>query len=117
MTDAFFELSWRVWPAMTISAAGALLFFRGVTHQVEARRAGRTVMAKPIGLAAGLRLLLLGGSLVALGLAWIFQIVWLFWIAAIIGAEETLETSIVVSALREGERVKAERARRAGKTP
>lgn len=117
MMDAFFELSWRVWPAMVISAAGALLFARGFAHQAEAHRAGPADMAKSIGLAAGLRLLLLGGSLVGLGLAWILQIVWLFWIAAIIGAEETLETSIVVSALREGERVKAARARRAGKTP
>lgn len=73
-------------------------------------------MAKPIGLASGLRLILLGGALVALGLAWILQIVWLFWIAAIIGTEETRETSLVVSALRDGERLKAAPARRATRT-
>jgi hypothetical protein len=64
-------------------------------------------MAKPLEIAASLRMVLLGVSLVGLALAWNFQVVWLFWLAVIFGAEETWETSMVVSGLRFGERLKA----------
>jgi hypothetical protein len=117
--DAFFHLSWRVWPAGAISAAGALLLVRGVARERRAFRTPGTQMAKPLGIASALRMLLLGSSLLALGLAWIFQIVWLFWLALIFGAEETRETSMVVSGLRQDARFKAAYARarnRAGST-
>lgn len=70
-------------------------------------------IAKPLGIATALRLLLLGGSLIALGLAWIFQVVWLFWFALIFAGEETWETSMVVSGLRQDAKFKSAHARRA----
>ena len=110
--DAFFELSWRIWPAAAISAAGAYLFARGVARQAAVFRTPATEMAKPLGIALALRLLLLGSCLVALGLAWIFQIVWLFWFALVFAGEETWETSMVVSGLRQDARFKSAYARR-----
>jgi hypothetical protein len=110
--DAFFELSWRVWPASVISAAGALIFARGILRQAAAFRTPATEMAKPLGIALALRMLLLGSCLIALGLAWIFQIVWLFWFALIFAGEETWETSMIVSGLGQDARFKSAYVRR-----
>jgi hypothetical protein len=110
--DALFDLSWRIWPASAISAAGALIFVRGAFRGQAALHTPATEMAKPLGIALALRMLLLGFSLVALGLAWSFQIVWLFWFALIFAGEETWETSMVVSGLRQDSRFKSAYARR-----
>jgi hypothetical protein len=110
--DGFFELSWRIWPASAISTSGAFIFLRGITRERVAFRTPATDMAKPLGIALALRLLLLGSSLIALGLAWIFQVVWLFWFALIFAGEETWETSMVVSGLRHDAKFKAAHARR-----
>jgi hypothetical protein len=53
---------------------------------------------------------LLGSSLVAFGLARIFQVVWLWWLALIFGAEETWETSMVVSGLKRARRFSLKRS-------
>jgi hypothetical protein len=115
--DAFFELSWRHWPAGLTSLIGVLLFVRGVARERIAFRTPSTDMAKPLGIAAALRMLLLGGSLVALGLAWSFQVVWLFWFALIFAGEETWETSLVVSGLRQDAKFKSAHARRTAPRP
>jgi hypothetical protein len=58
--------------------------------------------------------MLLGVSLVTFGFAWIFQIVWLWWLALIFGAEETWETSMIVSGLKQSDRFQREYARSRG---
>jgi hypothetical protein len=95
-----------------------MIFVRGLARERLAFRAPSSEMVKPLGIALALRLLLLGGSLFALGLAWIFQVVWLFWFALIFAGEETWETSIVVSGLRQDAKFKSAYARRvaAGRT-
>lgn len=50
----------------------------------------------------GLRLSIIGLAIVGLGAAWMWQILWIAVLAAIIGAEETLETSIVTFGLTRG---------------
>ena len=112
--DAIFEPAWRIWPALAISAAGVWVLARSIAHELRFRRAGTMDMAKPLALASALRTMLLGVSLVTFGLAWIFQIVWLWWLALIFGAEETWETSMIVSGLKQSERFKTEYARSRG---
>jgi hypothetical protein len=115
--DAFFELTWRFYPAGLISLLGALIFTRGILRERVAFRTPSTDMAKPLGIAVALRLLLLGGSLITLGLAWIFEVVWLFWFALIFAGEETWETSIVVSGLRQDAKFKSAHRRRTARAP
>lgn len=48
-------------------------------------------------------------SLAALGLSVgiIFDLEWLFWLSVAIGFEETLETTVIIAALRDGKRLQA----------
>jgi hypothetical protein len=69
-------------------------------------------MSKPIYMMSGFRMLLLGAPLILAALGWAFQQEWLFWIGVIVAGEETLETSMLLAALHEGERAQALAARR-----
>jgi hypothetical protein len=110
--DAFFEWPWRFYPATAIAFSGMWLAVRGIRRQLMARRLARVTMAKPIGLVSGFRLFLLGAPLVVAAAGWAFQQPWLFWLGVIIAGEETLETTMLLAALREGERAQALLARR-----
>jgi hypothetical protein len=112
--DAIFEPSWRIWPSLVSIALGVWALARSAAHEARFWRVDAMDMAKPRALASALRAMLLGVALVTLGLAWIFQIAWVWWLALVFGAEETWETSMVVFGLRQDERFKAERARSRG---
>lgn len=113
--DTIIDLSWRAYPACIIALAGAWLALAGVQREFESRRRAWRDPQKPIALVAGFRLLLIGVPLIAIAAAWMWQITWLFWLAAIIAGEETLETSLVLHGLREGERLKAQQQARAAR--
>ena len=109
--EQFFEWPWRYYPATAIGAAGLALAVKGIRRQLESRRLRATTMSKPIHLVAGFRLFLLGAPLALAALGWALQQEWLFWIGVIIAGEETLETTLLLSALHEGERAQALAAR------
>ena len=106
--DAIFEPAWRISPSMLCIVLGGWVLTRSIVHERVFLRAAAMDMTKPLALESGLRLMLLGVSLVAFGFAWIFQIVWLWWLALIFGAEETWETSMIVSGLRQSGRFRSE---------
>jgi hypothetical protein len=110
--DAFFEWPWRFYPATAIAVVGLWLTVRGLRRQALARRYSETTMTKPIGLMSGFRLILLGVPLVLVSAGWVLQQEWLFWIGVVVAGEETLETSMLLAALREGERAQVLAARR-----
>jgi hypothetical protein len=110
--DAFFEWPWRFYPAVAIAVFGALLAVRGLRRHAIARRFAESTMAKPIGHVSGFRLILLGVPLMMASAGWALQQEWLFWIGVIVAGEETLETSMLLAALREGEKAQALAARR-----
>lgn len=110
--DEFFAWPWRFYPATAIALAGLVLAVRGIRRQAASRRLDPHTMTKPIHLVSGFRLFLLGAPLVLAAAGWAFQQPWLFWIGVIIAGEETLETTLLLSALREGERAQAVAARR-----
>ena len=91
-------------------ALGALLLAGGVKREIESHRRAVTDMQKPILMVAGFRIAIIGLCLIGLGAGVLLGLTWLWVLALIIAGEETLETSIVVSALRDGERRKARRA-------
>ena len=110
--DAFFEWPWRFYPAMAIALAGLLLVVRGARRQALARGYSAATMSKPIQMMSGFRMLLLGTPLILAAAGWAFQQEWLLWIGVIVAGEETLETSMLLAALHEGERAQALAARR-----
>ena len=110
--DAFFEWPWRFYPAAALALAGLLLAVRGARRQAVARRYSESTMSKPIYMMSGFRMLLLGIPLIIASAGWTFQQQWLFWIGVIVAGEETLETSMLLAALHEGERAQALAARR-----
>ncbi len=100
--DALVDLTWRLYPAALIMAAGAAMLMWGAltllrTDQIDARE-----RRKPIMLVSGIRLALMGGAITALGASWYWQQLWLFILALAIGGEELLETSFVLFVLRRG---------------
>ena len=57
----------------------------------------------------GFRLSIIGLSLAGLGAAWAWQLTWLLVLTLAIGGEETLESSIVIFALRRGKRLEMQK--------
>ena len=109
--EQFFDWPWRFYPAAAIGVAGVLLAANGTRRQLQSRRLRATTMAKPIHLVSGFRMFLLGAPTAAAALGWTLQQEWLFWLGVIIAGEETLETTLLLSALHEGERAQAQAAR------
>ena len=100
------DLSWRIYPAACLMAAGAWLVAAGIRRDWTAHRLRATDRAKPLTMVRGFRLMLLGVSVLALGAAWAWHLGWLAILALIFGGEEMLETSLVIFGLTRGATVR-----------
>ncbi len=105
MMETLVDLSWRAYPASLIIALGGTVLARGLVTVFATARIAASDRGKPISLVTGIRLALVGGAIVALGAAWLWQQLWLFILALAIGGEELLETSVVLYTLRRGRRL------------
>ena len=95
MNDLF-ELSWRAYPASVLLAVGGVLLVLGLRRMWQPFRGPIDAMAWM----TGFRLGVVGLALVGIGLAWLWQQVWLLAIALGVGGEELLESSAYVAALK-----------------
>lgn len=100
--DAVVDLSWRLYPASLMMLLGALLAVRGTRVEIRAHRLSARDAHKALTFVRGMRLWIQGCAIVALAAAWAWHIGWLGILALVIGAEETLETGIVVFGLTKG---------------
>ena len=99
--NGVFELSWRAYPAGVLLVLGGVLVVLGLRRMWQPFRGPIDAMAWM----TGFRLGVVGLALVGVGLAWLWQQVWLLAIALGVGGEELLESSAYVAALkRRGER-------------
>ena len=95
------DLSWRAYPAgllIAIGLGGAVWSaYRGVVR-------ARALLDPPRALAImqAFRIGIVGLAVAAIGAAWWWQIGWLFVLALVIGGEELLESTIVITALKHG---------------
>jgi hypothetical protein len=99
--DAAWDLSWRAYPAIALMGAGVVLALRGDYLFVSGMRRPLGAPRRTWTWVRGMRLFLFGTSLAVAAAGWMWHIPALVAAGLVIGFEETLETSIVVSALRQ----------------
>ena len=92
--EALINLSWRVYPAALLMAAGFILSIRGA---LRFRR--------------GFRRAIVGLAIAGIAAAWLWQIDWILVLSLVIGGEELLESTLHIQALGMAERT----ARRSGR--
>jgi hypothetical protein len=102
--DAIWLLSWRAWPATALVLGGIALALRAVWAERRGMALPSTDPHKGVAFVRALRGVLVGLAAAVMGVAWIWQLDTVFLVAAVIGGEELLETSVVVAALDDAER-------------
>jgi hypothetical protein len=101
--ETLVNLSWRLYlalPLMAVGAAGAVWGAkRGLAGLL---RSWRGDSAQLIPLMVGFRAFMIGLALIGIGIAWVWHLPWLLVLSLASGAGETLETSLILFALRHG---------------
>ena len=111
--ETLIELPWRVYPISALIALGIGLALWGLLMALNGLRGtlhGDPGMLLPW--IQGFRLSIIGLALTGLGVAWGWHLTWLLVLTLAIGGEETLESSIVIFALRRGRRLDMQRVSR-----
>jgi len=100
------ELTWRVYPISSLIALGIGVELWGLIMELNGLRGAlRGDSGKLLPWIQGFRLTIIGLALAGLGVAWAWHLTWLLVLTLAIGGEETLESSIVIFALRRGRRL------------
>ncbi len=104
--ETLIELSWRVYPISALIALGIGLALWGLLMVINGLRGAlRGDSGNLLPWIQGFRLSIIGLALAGLGVAWAWHVTWLLVLTLAIGGEETLESSIVIFALRRGRRL------------
>jgi hypothetical protein len=103
--DAIVDLSWRAYPSAALMAAGLALFLYGAEMLMTSIRISIWNLDRPVVWVRGFRAAIVGLAIVALGASWMWQQLWVLLLALAIGGEELLETSVILFALRRGQRL------------
>ena len=98
--DFIADLSWKSYPASALMVVGAGIFFGGIRLEVAGIRLPSGDATKMITVIRGFRYAVLGVALAGLGIAWNWNIMWLFVLSLIFGGEEILESSVHLFILR-----------------
>ena len=108
--DSLTDLAWRVYPISALMALGIGLAMWGLLMLLNGLRSAlRGDSAKILLWIEGFRLLIIGLAFTGVGVAWAWHLTWLLVLTLAIGGEETLESSIVIFALRRGKRLEMNR--------
>jgi len=108
--ETLVELTWRVYPISALIALGIGLALWGLLMVLNGLRGAlRGDSGKLLPWIQGFRLSIIGLALVGLGAAWAWHLTWLLVLTLAIGGEETLESSIVIFALRRGRRLEMQK--------
>ena len=96
------ELSWKMYPSFAMMAIGLAVLLRGAS---VARRGLSSLMSDPTRMhrfVIGFRVAVIGITIAGLGAAWNWDILWLFVLSLIFGAEELVESTVHLYILRRG---------------
>jgi hypothetical protein len=101
--ETLVTLSWRWYLAVPLMVLGATCAAWGAKRGLTGLRcAMRGDSAQLVAFMVGFRATIWGLALVGLGAAWIWQLTWLFVVSLAIGGGETVETCLILFALRHG---------------
>ena len=115
--EAIVDLSWRIYPASLMLAAGSLLALYGCAVQFRGIKMPISEPSKNITWMRGFRLTIIGLAIAGIAAAWAWHLLWILVLALLIGGGETFESSLDIFALRNEKRlreqVEARKARQA----
>lgn len=97
--ELLWDSPWRLLPALELMAVGAVMAAFGMRRGWQFLHLPFGTTGRNLTLMRGMRFFLAGGALVAIGAGWLWQLPVLIAAGAIIGFEETIETSIAAHAL------------------
>jgi hypothetical protein len=100
--DTLIDLSWRLYPAAVIIAAGIAVMAIGLRREIDGIRRPLRDPTKVLTFVRGFRLAIIGLAVAGIGAAWAWQLDWLLVLSLVIGGEETLESTVVIFALTRG---------------
>lgn len=110
--DTLVHLSWRLCLALPLMALGAIFAVwgakRGLRGLLGAVRGDSTQL---VAFMEGFRATIIGLALAGIGVAWIWHLSLLLVLSLAIGCGETLETSLILFALRHGAHLELGRPR------
>src|SRR5687768_11376736 len=103
MIDTLINLSWRLYLAVPLMALGAML-------AVQAARRGRPALlctvrgdaSQLVPLMQCFRTTVIGLAIVGIGAAWTWHLTWLLIVSLAIAAGESMETALIIFAVRHG---------------
>ena len=108
--ETLIELPWRVYPISALIVLGIGLALWGLLMGLNGLGGAlRGDSGKLLTWIQGFRLSIIGLALTGLGVAWAWHLTWLLVLTLAIGGEETLESSIVIFALRRGRRLEMQK--------
>jgi hypothetical protein len=93
------DASWRAYPAAALAVAGLLLLGKGLWFGFAGSH-GLLHERDALGWMRGFRLAVVGLCLLGIGIAWVWQVFWLFVASMGILGEELLETSVIIEVLK-----------------
>jgi len=95
------ELSWRAYPSALLIVLGvAGTVCSAVRHTRRAKQLRDP--GRALAIMRGFRLSIISLAAAAIGVAWWWQLGWLFVLALVIGGEELLESTVIITALANG---------------
>lgn len=98
--DYLNELSWKIYPSIAMMAVGLAALLMGAS---VARRGLSSPMydtTRMYRFVVGFRIAVIGVTMVGLGVAWNWDVLWLFVLSLVFGGEELLESTVHLSILR-----------------
>ena len=106
MMDTLVNLSWRLYLVLPLMALGGVLVVRGTRRGIAGLRCAlHGDAAQLLAFIQGFRITIWGLALMGIGAAWLWHLTWLFIVSVAIGGGETLETFLILFALRHGSRL------------
>jgi hypothetical protein len=110
--ETLIHLSWRWYLALPLMGLGAALAVWGSRRGLQGlRSAVRGNATQLVPFMEGFRATMIGLALAGLGAAWAWHLTWLLVLSLAMGGGETLETSLILFALRHGARLEIGRRR------
>lgn len=103
MMDLLVNLSWRLYLILPLMALGGVLVVCGTRQGTSGLRcAMHGDAAQLLAFIQGFRTTIWGLALMGIGAAWLWHLTWLLIVSVAIGCGETLETFLILFALRHG---------------